>query len=120
LSIVAIFVDFLKHPEYLLQIALLVVGAGVLVLAGLAVLFPFAWLADVLERRADRKRFAPRPGQSERRRLEAQPGDRCLCGGTFKVRRRKADGVRFLGCANYPKCRETRTLALVRVRREGR
>jgi hypothetical protein len=37
-------------------------------------------------------------------------GDRCPCGATFLVRRRRSDGRRFLGCSAYPACRVTRPL----------
>jgi hypothetical protein len=112
--------DLIEHPEHLLDLLALIGLAMGAVLAFFVLAFPFCLLIDVVERRADRKRFAPRPGQSDRRRLQAQPGHRCLCGGTFKIRRRHADGVRFLGCGNYPKCRETRTLARFGARQEGR
>lgn len=37
-----------------------------------------------------------------------KPGDACSCGsGVFRVRRRRVDGIRFLGCSAYPKCRST-------------
>lgn len=114
---VMILIDFAEHPERMTEALLLLVFAVGGLLALFAVAYPFVWLADVVDRRAKRKRFGPHPGQSERRRLEARAGERCLCGGTFVVRRRRADGVRFLGCGNFPDCRETRLLAAARIGR---
>jgi hypothetical protein len=34
----------------------------------------------------------------------------CRCGGEFIERTRRPDGHRFLGCSNFPACRQTRPL----------
>jgi hypothetical protein len=64
--------DLIEHPEHLLDLLALIGLAVGAVLAFFVLAFPFCWLIDVLERRADRKRFARGPGQSERRRLQAR------------------------------------------------
>lgn len=45
----------------------------------------------------------------------------CPNGHAFKVRRNSADGSFFLGCSEYPSCRETEELPLALVAKlEGR
>lgn len=34
----------------------------------------------------------------------------CSCGGNLVVRKNKANGNKFLGCTNYPKCTKTKSI----------
>jgi len=45
-------------------------------------------------------------------KLKEKPVDHgvCSCGGRFVVRTNRAEKNKFLGCANYPKCRNTKNI----------
>lgn len=50
-----------------------------------------------------RKRVSPKQRPANRPQL-------CQCGGRMVVRTRRRDGHKFLGCSNFPRCRQTRSL----------
>jgi hypothetical protein len=48
-------------------------------------------------------------GQEERQYTVQPTGHgQCVCGGTFKKRKNSRDNTFFLGCSNYPLCKNTR------------
>lgn len=34
----------------------------------------------------------------------------CSCGSSFQIRKNKSNGKEFLGCINYPKCKNTKSI----------
>lgn len=38
------------------------------------------------------------------------PNGKCSCGGAFKERINSSNGNNFLGCSNYPKCKNTKQI----------
>lgn len=56
-------------------------------------------------------------GKKEKKRYNAQKlfeetHGKCSCGSDWKIRTNKTNNTQFLGCSNYPKCKNTKSIEL--------
>lgn len=63
------------------------------------------------QKRSSCKEPSKRTKRYNRSLRKVRPNTSCGCGGKF-IRKRSKNGVVFLGCSNYPKCKETRRISI--------
>jgi len=60
--------------------------------------------------KAERKRRQKQSEQENIRRAIEEKHGKCRCGKAWVIRKNKSTSTEFLGCSNYPKCKNTKSI----------